>query len=227
VVQALLPLVKQQLPVFDGDDVYDRTARDTLWSDDYAMIDELNRKLFLAGLTAPEMAEAATRRYFRAWWRFPGAMFITMIGRYRDHFLGLSFQPLITLRYLAVYAGLARPEFADPTKLWTKFMRGDLRAAAWFLADFVMKVIGTAIGLAAIAAPLLLINQRDDRGRVLLGTWFICASCVAVYLPVHLDIRYLIPLIPLQCLLAATLWDAFRRPEVADLHGSPDRLGRG
>jgi len=32
---------------------------------------------------------------------------------------------------------------------------------------------------------------------------------VAVYIPVHLDIRYLVPLIPLQCLLAATLWGAF------------------
>ena len=69
------------------------------------------------------------------------------------------------------------------------------------------------IGLAALAAPFLVMNQHNDRGRVLLGVWLICASCVAVYLPVHLDIRYLVPLIPLQCLLAATLWDSFRPPE--------------
>ena len=81
------------------------------------------------------------------------------------------------------------------------------------MIDVVMRVIGTAIGLAATAAPFLLMNQHDDRGRALLGTWFICVSCVAVYIPVHLDIRYLVPLIPLQCLLAATLWDAFRPPE--------------
>ena len=40
-------------------------------------------------------------------------------------------------------------------------------------------------------------------GAALLGTWLICASCVAVYIPVHLDIRYLVPLIPLHCLLGA------------------------
>jgi hypothetical protein len=212
-VQAVLPLVKQQLPVFDGDDVYDRTARDTLRGDKYATIDELNCKLFLAGLTAPEMAEAATRRYFRAWWRFPGAMFIATISRYRDHFLALAFYPLITLRYLDVHARRPRPEITDPARLWKKLKRGDLSAGSWLLIDVVMRVIGTAIGLAATAAPFLLMNQNDERGRVLLGTWFSCVSCVAVYIPVHLDIRYLVPLIPLQCLLAATLWDAFGSPE--------------
>jgi len=212
-VQAVLPLVKQGLPVFDGEDLYDRTARDTLQGGEYAMIDELNRKLFLAGLTAPEMAEAATRRYFRAWWRFPGAMFIATFSRYRDHFLALAFYPSITFRYLDVHAGLPRPEFADPARLWKKFKRGNRRAGAWLLLDVVMRVIGMTIGLAALAAPFLVMNQHDDRGRVLLGVWLICASCVAVYLPVHLDIRYLVPLIPLQCLLAATLWDAFKSPE--------------
>jgi hypothetical protein len=212
-VQAVLPLVKQELPVFDGEDLYDRTARDTLRGDKYAMIEELNRKLFLAGLTAPEMANAATWRYLRAWWRFPGAMFIATVARYRDHFPALAFYPLVTLRYLHVHAGLPRPEFTAPKRLWKKLRRGNLGAGAWLLIDVVMRVIGTAIGLAATAAPFLLMHQHDDRGRVLLGTWLICVSCVAVYIPVHLDIRYLVPLIPLQCLLAATLWDGFRPPE--------------
>jgi hypothetical protein len=209
-VQAVLPLVKHELAVFDGDDLYDRTARDTLRGGEYAMIEELNRKLFLAGLTAPEMARAATWRYFRAWWRFPGAMFIATLGRYRDHFPALAFYPLITLRYLTIYAGMPRPELTASDRLWKKVKQGNLSAGAWLLVDVAMRVIGTAIGLAATAAPFLLLNQHDERGRVLLGTWLICVSCVAVYIPVHLDIRYLVPLIPLQCLMAATLWDGFR-----------------
>jgi hypothetical protein len=214
-VQAVLPLVRQELPVFDGEDLYDRTARDTLKGGRYERIQELNQKLFLAGLTAPEMAEAATRRYFRAWWRFPGAMFIATITRYRDHFLALSFYPNVTLRYLPVYAGLPRPEFTDPARLWKKLLKGNISAAAtaWLLIDAAMRVIGTAMGLAAMAAPFLLINQNDDRGRVLLGIWLIGVSLLAVYLPVHLDIRYLVPLIPLQCLLAATLWNAYGSPK--------------
>src|SRR5215472_10851065 len=155
-VQALLPLLKHELPVFDGEDLYDRTARDTLRGGEYAMIDELNRKLFLAGLTAPQMAEAATWRYFRAWWRFPGAMLIATVGRYRDHFPALAFYPLVTLRYLAIYAGLPRPEFTVPARLWKNLKRGNLSAGAWLLVDVAMRVIGTAIGLAATAAPFLL-----------------------------------------------------------------------
>jgi hypothetical protein len=79
-VQAVLPLIKKGLPVFDGDDLFDRTARDTLRGDDYGRIEELNKNLFLAGLTAPEIADEATRRYFRAWLRFPAAMLVATVG---------------------------------------------------------------------------------------------------------------------------------------------------
>jgi hypothetical protein len=188
-VQALLPLIKQELPVFDGDDLFDRTARDTLRGDDYGMINELNRKLFLAGLTAPEIADIAKRRYLRAWLRFPMAMLVTTLGRYRDHFLALPFHPLNTVRYLAVYAGFSRPAITSPTTLWGDLKSGDIGAAAWLLVDATTRLIGTLIGLFAFAAPFVLMRRNDDRGAALFGTWLICAACVAVYIPVHLDIR--------------------------------------
>ena len=211
-VQAVLPLIRQGLPVFDGDDLFDRTARETLRGDDYSRISELNGKLFLAGLTAPEIADQATRRYVRAWLRFPVAMGVATIGRYRDHFIALPFHPLNTIRYLAAYADLPRPQITIPLVLWENLKRGDIGAAAWLTIDVTARLIGTLIGLFALAAPFLLMRRNDERGVALLGTWLICASCVAVYIPVHLDIRYLVPLIPLQCLLGATLWHAYRRP---------------
>jgi len=222
-VQAVLPLIRQGLPVFDGDDLFDRTARDTLHGDDYSRISELNGKLFLAGLTAPEIADQATRRYVRAWLRFPVAMGVATIGRYRDHFLALPFHPLNTIRYLAAYADLPRPQITIPLVLWENLKRGDIGAAAWLTIDVTARLIGTLIGLFALAAPFLLMRRNDERGVALLGTWLICASCVAVYIPVHLDIRYLVPLIPLHCLLGATLWHAyspharFARPEAGQL----------
>jgi hypothetical protein len=208
-VQAVLPLIKQGLPVFDGDGLFDRTARETLRGDDYSRINELNRKLFLAGLTAPEIADQATRRYVRAWLRFPVAMGVATIGRYRDHFIALPFHPLNTIRYLAAYADLPRPEITIPLVLWESLKRGDIGAAAWLMIDATTRLIGSLIGLFALAAPFLLMRRNDERGTALLSTWLICASCVAVYLPVHLDIRYLVPLIPLHCLLGATLWHAY------------------
>jgi hypothetical protein len=204
-VQALLPLIKQELPVFDGDDLFDRSARDTLRGDDYSRINELNRKLFVAGLTAPEIADVAKRRYLRAWLRFPVAMLVATLGRYRDHFLALPFHPLNTIRYLAVYAGFPRPVITSPTVLWENLKGGDIGAAAWLLVDATTRLIGTLIGLFAFAAPFILKRRNDDRATALLGTWLICAACVAVYIPVHLDIRYLVPLNPLHCLLGATL----------------------
>jgi hypothetical protein len=208
-VQAVLPLIKKGLPVFDGDDLFDRTARDTLRGDDYGRIEELNKNLFLAGLTAPEIADEATRRYFRAWLRFPAAMLVATVGRYRDHFLALLFHPLNTIRYLEVFAGFPRPEFTDSRFLWENVKSGDVGSTVWLLTDVTTRLIGSLIGLLALAAPFLLLRRNDKRGPALLGTWLICASCVAVYIPVHLDIRYLAPLIPLHCLLGATLWHAY------------------
>ena len=125
--------------------------------------------------------------------------------------------------YLAAYADLPRPQITIPLVLWENLKRGDIGAAAWLTIDVTARLIGTLIGLFALAAPFLLMRRNDERGVALLGTWLICASCVAVYIPVHLDIRYLVPLIPLHCLLGATLWHAYRphacfaRPEAGQL----------
>jgi hypothetical protein len=93
----------------------------------------------------------------------------------------------------------------SPTVLWENLKGGDIGAAAWLLVDATTRLIGTLIGLFAFAAPFILKRRNDDRATALLGTWLICAACVAVYIPVHLDIRYLVPLNPLHCLLGATL----------------------
>ena len=211
-VQALLPLIKQGLPVYDGDDLFDRTARDTLRGDEYSRINELNQRLFLAGLTAPEISEQARRRYVRTWLRFPVTMLITALSGYRDRYIALPFHPTNTIRSLAVYSGAPRPVFSSPLLLWANLESGDIGAAAWLLLLVATQLIGTLIGLLATAAPFVLMRRNDDRGAALLGIWLICACCVAVYIPVRLDDRYLLPLIPLHCLLGATLWHAYRRP---------------
>jgi hypothetical protein len=211
-VQALLPLISEGLPVYDGDDLFDRTARDTLRGDDYSRINELNEKLFVAGMTAPEIAREATRRYLRTWLRFPVTMLITALSGYRDRYIALAFHPINTVRSLEVYSGAPRPVFSSPLVLLANLGSGDIAAAGWLLLLVTTQLLGTLIGLLATAAPFVLKRRNDDRAAVLLGMWLICACCVAVYFPVRLDDRYLLPLIPLHCLLAATLWHAYRRP---------------
>lgn len=79
------------------------------------------------------------------------------VGRYRDHFLALAFYPPVILGYLDLHAGLPRPEFTAPGRLWKKFRSGNLSAGTWLLLDVVMRVIGTTIGLAGQRFCVLLV----------------------------------------------------------------------
>jgi hypothetical protein len=205
-VQALLPLHARGLPVFYDDTLFDRTARENFQTDDYHLIYELNHKLFLAGLSAPQIAAEARHRYFRTWRRMPGAMALVTIRRYRERYLALPFHPLNTARLLALYSARPAPRITSPGLLWQDAQKGNGSAAFWLFAYGATRTIGTVIGVLALAAPLLLLRKGDHHSLALLGTWLICAGCVAVYLPVHLNERYLVPLIPLQCLLAGAFF---------------------
>jgi hypothetical protein len=203
-VQALLPLDRQGLPLFHDDTLFDRTARETLRGDDYKSISELNDKLFRAGLSAPQIAAEARHRYFRTWRRFPVAMLLASIGRYRERYLALPFHPLNAARLLLLYSGQPSPKISNPGSLWQDAQRGIGSAAFWLLVYGATRAIGTVIGVIAVAAPFFLLRKGDHRALALLSTWFICAGFIAIYMPVHLNERYLVPLIPLQCLLAGT-----------------------
>ena len=203
-VQALLPLVRQGLPLFPDDTIFDRTARETLRGDDYHSIFALNDKLFLAGLSAPQISAEARHRYFLTWRRFPVAMALASLGRYHERYLALPFHPLNAARLLRLYAGRPSPWISNPGMLWQQAQMGSASAAFWLLVYGATRVVGTVIGVLALVAPFLLLRNGDHRARAVLGMWLICVGFVAVYLPVHLNERYLVPLIPLHCLLAGT-----------------------
>ena len=201
-VQAVLPLLKRGLPVYDGSSDFDRIARETVGAGEYGMIDTLHLRLFKeAGMTAPEMAGAATARYWSAWRRFPAAMLTATFNNLRREFFAMPFQPVDTVGALMVYAGWPRPVFDRLNLLWVALRGGSVNAGLWILLDVTTRLVGGALGLLAVAAPLLLRWRRD-----VVAVWIVCAGFFAVYLPVHIETRYLVPVVPLACLLAALAW---------------------
>lgn len=211
-VQALLPLTRQGLPVYDGDDLFDRTARETVGYGEYASISVLHDRLFAAGMTGPAMAREATRRYLRAWLRFPAAMLSSTCANFRLKFLALPFSPVDTIAMLAVYAAKPRPDLSRFDRLAAGAAAGSASATAWLVLFALTRLLGFAAGVAAIVAPFVLWHRGDPRWGPLLATWCICVACVAVYLPVHLDVRYLVPVVPLLCLLAAAATESLLAP---------------
>jgi hypothetical protein len=197
-VQAVLPLVKAGYPVFDGDDLFDRTARTTLRTGDLGEIDKLHQSLFSQGMTATEMAASASQRYKKTWVRFPLAMGLAAISNLRARYLAMPLQPMETAGDLVAFAGGSRPLFTHLDHEWRLTRQGDFVAAGLVVFDLLTRTIGIAIAVAAIVGPWL--PGGDPRCRAL---WCVCAGLIATYMPVHLEPRYLEPLTPLVCLLAA------------------------
>ncbi|MGI3777229.1 MAG: hypothetical protein ACRYGC_08035, partial [Janthinobacterium lividum] len=207
-VQAVLPLLRRHPDLLapdtptPGDARFDAAARDTVGGGEYARIDDLHRRLFAEGMDAPAMARAASRLYRRAWLTHPAPMLLATVGNLRHEFLALPFQPLDTVGALMVYAGWPRPAFDRLNVEWAALRQGSATAALWIAADVLTRLLGTAIACLAIAAPWLRGTPPDTRRR-LLGLWLVCAGFVALYAPVHLEPRYLVPIVPLACLIAA------------------------
>ena len=201
-VQAVLPPLKRGLPIYDGPSDFDRIARETVGTGEYGMIDTLHLRLFHeAHMAAPDMAAAATARYWSAWQRFPAAMLTATFNNLRREFFAMPFQPVDTVGALMVYAGWPRPVFDRLNLLWVALRGGSVSAGLFILLDVTTRLAGGALGLLAVASPLLLRWRRD-----VVAVWIVCAGFFAVYLPVHIETRYLVPVVPLACLLAALAW---------------------
>jgi hypothetical protein len=199
-VYPLVPLLRHGVPVYAGDDQFDRVARETVGRDGFAGIGALHDRMFQeAGMTAPELSAAATARYFRAWRDFPLAMLRATVEDFRVTYLEMPFQPLDTAANLVVYAEPGgSPDFVKLDRLWQHSLRGNLGAMLLIVLIALSRAIGIGIALAGLVLPWL-----PGRGWPARGLWMICVGLVGVYLPVHLEPRYMVPVVPLLCIAAA------------------------
>lgn len=216
-VQALLPLLKRDVPLYAGDGLYDRIAREHLGRGEYGGIGPMNDRLHAdAGMTAPEMAAEASRRYGLAWRSHPLEMLRASAGRFDASLLGAPFDPAAALAAIAIHSGMERPAFDRLTPLLRSAARGDAGAIALVVAVVLPRIFGLALGLLALAGPpLLWLRRRDAVSGTFLGLWVAGLGIAAVYLPVHIEPRYLLPLLAIAPLLAATTWLA-RAPAAGD-----------
>ncbi len=198
-LQALIPLLPRHPDVLGADTPFEHLARATLSGPGgMERMNDLQRALGAEGWTAPRIASAASAAYGAAWARHPLAMLGATVSSIRHEYLAMPFQPMDTVGALAVYAGWPRPSFDRLNILWPRARYGDAMAALFILLDVATRLVGTAIGLAGLILPWL--PGRDWRLRAL---WCVPVGFVAVYAPVHIEARYLAPVVPIVTLLAA------------------------
>jgi hypothetical protein len=202
-VQATLPALRRGAPVYHGEDAFDRTVRETVVLRGYEAIDELHRRLFEAGYTSPEIAAIASARYLRAWREHPEEMLRGVMVRLPVKMFWITFMPLDAWAELHLRTGLPDPWFRREGVLARMAAQGSAAGAALLVVLSASRAAGLMVTLAAMLVPLLL-ARRDPRWWPLLGMWCACAGFFGVYAPVHIEQRYLLPVVPLACLLGVT-----------------------
>jgi hypothetical protein len=209
-VQALLPLFKWHLPVYAGDPVFQEAARGTVDTGEISGVDPFWARLYAQGLTAPQIAAEAGHDYATAWRRLPGPMLAMALQNFRYDDLFMPFEPQKALAMLRFYEDGRRPDFDRLNLQWRAFRHGDARAGAIWLGSWLLGLAGMAISLAGLIGPWSYPGTTPGlwRERAL---WCVPVGLAALYLPVHLEPRYLVPAVPLITILAAsaiTRWRA-------------------
>ncbi len=203
-VMALLPLFKQHLPVYNDDPVFAAAAQGTLDQDRDGEIDRFWDRLYAQGYTPVSIAAEAAHEYGTAWRRFPLPMLEMTLQNFRYDNLFMPFEPQKAAAMLSFYENGHRPDFDRLGTQWRAFMHGDMAAGLWLLLSEILGIFGMAISLAGLIAPWRRRGTWRER-----AVWCIPMALAAIYMPVHLEARYLVPAVPLVTVLAAAGVRAF------------------
>lgn len=204
-VQAVLPLLKNKVPVYDSNTTFDHVATQTVGVDGYNRIDDMQTQLFAAGLTAPKIAKIAGQEYFRTWRRYPLKMLATSLSNYNGGFLAMPFEPLDVAAFLIEYDDLPRPYFTRLNILWQGLTQGHITAFLWLIINILSRICGSIISIYALICPWLRQPNRPTRWAER-ALWCLPIALAGLYMPVHLEYRYLLPGVPIICVLAAVGW---------------------
>jgi hypothetical protein len=209
-VQALLPLIHDHVPVYAIDPVFAAAAAQTIDIGGYSRIDAFEDALYAQGYTSPQIAAEASHDYALAWRHYPLRMLGATLGDFRKNYLFMPFQPQETVATLEVYTTGQRPVSNRMNVLWSELRGGSITALGWIILNVVCQIAGTLISMVGLIAPWRL--RGAWRLRAL---WCVPVCLVALYMPVHLEIRYLTPAVPIICVLAAvgaTRWMSALNP---------------
>ncbi len=193
--------------IFAGTSPLDQAARQTIKHHDFADVLDIDQRLFGTWhMTAPEISAAAYREYFAAWRGHPAAMARTVLANLRANQTFLFFRPIDAVREYILWAT------GRPSELgrW-KSVAADWRMLPFYLLSQLFRVVSVSL-FAAFLLTTPWRAWRDGRSsavaRAGLALWLLYLGWFAVYAMVHIETRYMAPVLPFAILFAIAnlLW---------------------
>lgn len=227
--QAIAIAAGKRPAMFSGDRPIDQAVRATFKTyDDFEEIWALNtylRQQF--GMNQADIADLGMQTYFRLWREHPGAMLHIPLHHMRGNIAAGVFQPFASVRLLHIWATGQRSSFAE----WRGVREGRWAMAPLALLDIAIKAAAFIVFAAfLLGIPLRLWREGPTRANlVATGFWLLYLGFLSAYALVHLEVRYLHPVIAAPLIFGlsnlAWGWRIFRpepgsSPAIAEKHDS-------
>lgn len=211
-LQGLADAASKDPSIFDLENPVDRAARETFSDYSFSEVVGVLQKLNVEGFDGPTRASIISKRYFRAWRDHPVSMLRMVIGHIRAKQTMLALRPVGAFRESIFWVTLERP-FPPLKNLWRT---GISERRVDYLSLYIIEVIERAASIAItlgflIFPPVWLLQQfqgrRDasDSGLAMTAgaTWLLYIGYMLAHAMVHLETRYMAPVIPLLVVIGA------------------------
>jgi hypothetical protein len=209
-VQAIAQAAKYDTAVVAGDTPFDRVVREQFKDHTYSEVISFNDALFNQGIRATDLSRMAYAHYYRAWREHPWAMLGVLRRHISEREAKLTIRPLAAICETIEWATnkLGCYHYRDLSRSLPFFQGLPWTAPAFFVlqtAEIALAV--TLFGGFLIGVPCLIVmGWFSTQGRVdaailtIASFWLLYVGWFTAYGIVHVEDRYLMPVLPFSIL---------------------------
>lgn len=202
----LVDAAEKDQRIFSGDELVDKIAREELNDYLFSEVLAIQGSLFEEGYVAPQLANISKQKYYESWMSYPIAMLRMTIGHIRENYAILTFRPFGAVRQTGFWIHGEKP-WPDYRKL-RKSMFDDTGAFVLFVGEMLERFIAIIITVAFVIVPVVWFvslclgkNARKREVLVCSALWAVYFGVLFAHALVHLETRYLAPVVPFSTLV--------------------------
>jgi len=201
-LQALGLAAQADPTIFDGDSALDVEARNGFHTHEFGEVLAINDRLATRdGWTAPMIAAESFAKYGREWRRHPLAMATIVFDNLRSAQMQLMVRPVASVRDMILWSTGSDGGFDR----WIAIRQGKLTELPILILGGLEKLAAMVLFFTfAVATPLRWVGDRNDAAKLAAMTvWMLYFTFFSAYDLVHLELRYMAPVVPASLLVAA------------------------
>jgi 4-amino-4-deoxy-L-arabinose transferase-like glycosyltransferase len=221
VMHGLAKVASSDPGLFGGSTPLDRIGTRLFRVDPFGETNAANNALFAEGFKATDIARMAFAHYFRSWVERPATMFRLFRRNTSERVAKLSVRPLAAICETIEYATGDRRcyDYRDLYRALPSGFAGlPWTAPAFFVAqtaELTLSIVIFALFLLAVPAVVaqraLTANWRLDHPTLIFATfWTVYVAWYVAHGIVHVEDRYMAPVLPLSLLAGLHAWQALR-----------------